>query len=429
MTRQGSRTGKDEIHVPESGQPRIVIVGGGFAGLNLLKKLKGLPVQVVLIDRNNYHQFTPLLYQVATSGIEPDSIAFPFRKLFEHYPNVLFRMGDATGLDPGDNRLDTSIGPIHYDTLVLAHGSATSYFGNEGLRDSGNGLKSVPDALGIRNNLLRNLEKATVTPDPEEKVALCNIAIVGGGPTGVEMAGALAEFRKYILPKDYPDLDNVASKIYLIEGNDRLLNAMPESLSDKTLKYLRNMDVEVILGRRVQSGDGRKLTLDDGSTLNSANFLWTAGVMGMQIEGMPGDVVNKQGRISVDEFGRVAGLTNVFVIGDLAVVKSAAYPSGHPMVAQAAIQQGKALAGNLKKLMKNQPMVPFRYKDKGSLVTIGRKKAVAQIRTRQFGGFFAWVIWTFVHLFGIAGIRNKLMVALDWIWNYLTYDKGDRVII
>ncbi|MCF6332612.1 MAG: NAD(P)/FAD-dependent oxidoreductase [Draconibacterium sp.] len=417
------------ICVPESELPTVVVVGGGFAGLNLIKKLKDLPVQVVLIDKNNFHQFLPLLYQVATSGIEPDSIVFPFRKLFKKYRNVIFRMTEATSIDTSSNTLYTTIGTINYSYLVLANGSDTNFFGNEGFELFGTGLKTITDALDIRSRLLQNLEKAAITCIEDEKRRFSNVTIVGGGATGVEIAGALAEFKRYILPTDYPELKNIGMKIFLIEAADRLLQGMPEKLSDKTLEYLSHMKVDVKLNTKVNFFDGSKVILDNGETLDTSNFIWTAGVKGVSVKGLPSDSIGRQNRILVDEFSRVYSLHNVFAIGDNALLKTPEYPNGYPMVAQPAIQQGKLLANNLMNIIRKQALVPFKYNDKGSMATIGKKKAVAWINKLEFSGFFAWLIWSFIHLMSIVGVRNKVLIFINWFWSYFTFDKGDRVII
>lgn len=417
------------ICVPETELPTIVIVGGGFAGLNLVKKLKDLPVQVVLIDKNNFHQFLPLLYQVATSGIEPDSIVFPFRKLFKNYLNVIFRMAEATSIDTAKNILNTTIGTINYNYLVLANGSDTNFFGNKSFERSGNGLKTVTDALDIRSRLLQNLEKAAITCLEEEKKRFSNVTIVGGGATGVEIAGALAEFKRYILPADYPELKNIEMKIFLIEATDRLLQGMPEKLSEKTLEYLTSMKVDVKLNTKVNSFNGSKVFIGNGETLDTSNFIWTAGVKGASLNGLPTDSIGRQNRILVDEFSRIHSLHNVFAIGDNALLKTPEYPNGYPMVAQPAIQQGKLLAKNLMNIIHNKALEPFRYNDKGSMATIGRKKAVVSINNLQFGGFFAWMIWSFIHLISIIGVRNKVLIFVNWFWSYFTFDRGDRVII
>jgi len=420
---------KGHICVPDSSVPRIVVVGGGFAGLNLVKALKNMPIQVVLIDKNNFHQFLPLLYQVDTSGTEPDSIVFPFRKIFEKYENVIYRMAEVTGIDTDNSRVDTSIGYIDYNYLVVAGGSINNFFGNGGYKRFGLGLKSVTDALDIRSKLLQNLEKAAITCIQEERELLSSVAIVGGGPAGVEMAGALAEFKRYIFRKDYPELKNVEMKIYLLEGTDRLLSGMPETLSIKTLDYLTKMKVDVLLNTQVSSYNGKTITLSTGKTLETAAFIWTAGVKGAVIKGIPPSAINKQSRIVVDEFNRVQSMDNVFAIGDIAMMTTAIYPNGHPMIAQPAIQQGKNLAGNILRLIRKEPLVAFNYHDKGTLAAVGKKKAVASIYGQEFSGFFAWFIWSAVHLISIMGVRNKLVIAVNWMWSYFTYDKGDRVII
>lgn len=417
------------ICIPESGLPRVVIVGGGFAGLNLIKKLKDVPVQVVLIDKNNFHQFLPLLYQVATSGIEPDSVVFPFRKLFKKYRNVIYRMAEATSVDAANNTLHTTIGTINYNYLVLANGSDTNFFGNENFERFGIGLNTVTDALDIRSRLLQNLEKATITCLEDEKRRLSNVTIVGGGATGVEIAGALAEFKRYILSNDYPELKNVEMKIFIIESAGRLLKGMPEKLSEKTFEYLQDMKVDVKLNTKVNSYDGSKVVLDNGETLETSNFIWTAGVKGASVKGLPTDSMGNQNRILVDEFNRIISLDNIFAIGDNALLQTQDYPNGYPMVAQPAIQQGKLLAKNIMNIIHNKALEPFKYKDKGSMATIGRKKAVAWINKLEFSGFFAWFIWSFIHLVSIIGVRNKVLIFINWVWSYFTFDKGDRVII
>lgn len=415
--------------IPDSNNPRVVVVGGGFAGLNFIKELRKYQVQIVLIDKNNFHQFLPLLYQVAVCGIEPDNIVFPFRKLFKTYSNVIFRMADVTDIRTSNNELLSSIGSIKYDYLVIASGVEPNYFGKNGFRDHGLGLNAVTDALDIRSKLLQNLEKAASSCIWEDKESLCNIAIVGGGPAGVEMAGALAEFRRYILPKDYPELRDIEMNIYLLEGGPHIMPWMPQKLYEKTQRYLDDLKVKTLANNKVLEYDGRKISLSHHEPLFASLFIWTAGVKGVQIKGLPPEIITKQNRIKVDPYNRVQALNNVFAIGNIAFMQTDVYPYGHPMVAQAAIQQGKTLAGNLKKLIENRPLESFIYHDKGSMATIGKKKAVARIGSLSFSGFFAWLIWSGVHLMGIVGARNKVLIAIDWLWNYFTYDKGDRVII
>ncbi len=418
-----------QICVPATKLPRIIIVGGGFAGMKLVKSLKDHPVQLVLFDKNNYHQFIPLLYQVATSGIAPDSIVFPFRKIFRKYKNLVYRMAEVTQVQPKKNTITTSIGEISYDYLVLATGSTTNYFGNKDIERFGIGLKSVTDALDIRSYLLQNLEDAALKCIERDKIALGSIMIVGGGPAGVEMAGALAEFKKYILPRDYPELKNTPVKIILCEGTGRLLQSMPEKLSDKTHRYLTNLGVDIRLNTMVKKYNRDLVEFANGETIRVSALIWTAGVMGKLVNGFGKESISPQQRIFVNEFNKVEVLDHVFAIGDIAFMQTDGFPVGHPMVAQVAIQQGKNLASNILRTINKKPLRKFRYIDKGSMATIGRRKAVAYINHIPVWGFTAWFLWSFIHLMGIIGVRNKVLVGLNWLWSYFTYDKGDRVII
>ena len=417
------------ICVPATDLPRIVIVGGGFAGLNLVKKLKNKPIQVVLFDKNNYHQFIPLLYQVATSGIAPDSIVFPYRKMFRKYKNLVYRMAEVTKVNSEKNTISTSIGEISYDFLIIATGSATNYFGNKGIERFGIGLKSVTDALDIRSHLLQNLEEAVLRCIGRDKEALGSVMIVGGGPAGVEMAGALAEFKRYVLPRDYPELKQTPVRIILVEGTGRLLQWMPEKLSDKTCRYLIDMGVDIKLNTLVKNYNRELVEFANGETLRVSALIWTAGVKGELLKGFGNERISPQHRIHIDEFNRVRGLEKVFAIGDIAFMQNDEYPNGHPMVAQVAIQQGKNLAANLLCTIWHKPWRKFKYIDKGSMATIGKKKAVAYINHISVWGFPAWFLWSFVHLMAIIGVRNKILVGLNWLYSYFTYDKGDRVII
>jgi len=420
---------KGRICVPATDMPRVVVVGGGFAGLQLLKRLKTKPVQVVLLDKNNYHQFIPLLYQVATSGIEPDNIVFPFRKMFRKYKNMVYRMAEVTKVNREKNTISTSIGEISYDFLVIATGSSTNYFGKKDIEKSSIGLKSLTDALDMRSHLLQNLEEAAIRCLGEDKEALSSVMIVGGGPAGVEMAGALAEFKRYILPRDYPELKQTRVNIILAEGTSRLLPWMPEKLSDKTYHYLKNMGVDIKLNTFVKNYNSDLVEFDNGESLRASALVWTAGVKGELFQGLGKESITPQNRILVDEFNRISGLNNVFAIGDIAFMQTAVYPSGHPMVAQVAIQQGKTLADNILFSLGQKPLQKFTYKDKGSMATIGKKKAVAIINRISVWGFPAWILWSFVHLMGIIGVRNKILIGLNWLWSYFTYDKGDRIIL
>lgn len=417
------------ICVPDTNLPRIVVIGGGFAGLSFIKLLKNKPVQIILIDKDNYHQFTPLLYQVATSSIEPDSIVFPFRKMYRNYNNVVYRMAEVIKIRTKLKRVETNIGSVIYDYLVIAAGSVTNFFGNESIAKYGFSLKSVTDALDIRSFLLQNLEKSAITCNDKERKALSSIVIVGGGPAGVEMAGALAEFTKYVIPKDYPELRNTNIKIYLVETASKLLQEMPEKLSDKSLFYLKNMNVDVLLGTAVENYNGEIVELSDGNLIYASALIWTAGIKGKVPVGINYNMVNSQNRVIVDKINRCVGFNNLFAVGDIAIMKTKKYPNGHPMVAQVAIQQGRNLATNMLSIINYNPTRDFEYKDKGSMATIGRKKAVAKIKNQQFSGFRAWFLWSFVHLMSIIGVRNKLLIAINWMWSYFTYDKGDRVII
>jgi NADH dehydrogenase len=419
----------DKIRLPETSLPRIVIIGGGFAGINFAKKLKNKPVQVVLIDRNNFHQFQPLFYQVATSGIEPDSIVFPLRKLFKKHENLFFRMAEVQKIATEDKTIHTDIGSIDYDYLVMATGSDTNFFGLEDVQKNSFGMKSIQEALDIRSLILQRFELAVVTSDQKERDALTNFAVVGGGPAGVETIGAIAEFKKYILPKDYPDLDASIMSIYLIEAGDQLLKGMSDKSSEKSLRYLKDLGVEVHLNSVVQSYDGLQLSTDKGDSFKARSVIWTAGVKGNAIDGIAKDQITKGSRILVDEFNKIKSYDDIYAIGDIAAMISDEYPGGHPMVAQVAIQQGRLLAKNIMSHLNNQPQKEFSYKDKGSLATVGKRKAVADIGKFRFGGYIAWLLWSIVHLISISGFKNKIIVGINWGWSYFTYEKGNRLII
>ncbi len=416
-------------HIPDTDQPRLVIVGGGFAGLKLAKELADSNFQIVLIDKYNYHQFQPLLYQVATAGLEPSAISFPLRKTFHGLPNMHFRMANLERVDPESNTIYTDIGKLRYDYLVLAMGARTNYFGNENLRRHALSMKSVSEAIALRNTILANFEAAMNEKDPERVARLLNVVIVGGGPTGVELAGALAEMKKFILPKDYPELDFSRMHIYLLEASDRLLNGYSEKSSQKALEYLTELGVEVRLKAFVKDYDGQRVLLADGTTLDTETLIWAAGVKCNPVPGLPDHVYGKANRLLVDEYNRLQGFENIFVIGDQALMKTKDYPEGHPQVATVAIQQAKHLAKNLLRLQQGKPLKPFRYRNKGALATIGRNRAVADLPGFHFHGFFAWVLWLFVHLMEILGVKNKLIVFINWAWSYFTYDQSLRVLI
>lgn len=419
----------DEICLPDTNLPRVVIIGGGFAGLALVEKLKHKEVQVVLFDKNNFHQFQPLFYQVATSALEPDSIVFPFRKQINGYKNVLFRLAEVEEIQPSTNTIITNKGSVHFDYLVLATGTTTNFFGMDNVESHSLGMKDIRDSLNIRHMMLQNLEQAAITCDDKERDALTNFVIVGGGPAGVEMAGALAEFCKYILPKDYPEYPSSIMNIYLIEAIDELLSTMSEKASTKTLKYLKDLDVKVLFNESVSDYDGSIVTTKSGKTILAKNLIWTAGVKGQFPKGIDEKHVVRGNRLKTDSFLMVEGYDNILAIGDIAAVITEETPKGHPQVAQTAIQQGKYLGNILLKIIKNEGVNPFEYKDKGSLATVGKRRAVADLGKFKFAGYFAWLLWSIVHLLSISGFRNRLMVGFNWAVSYFTYEKSNRLII
>lgn len=425
-------TGLDElsIFIPESSKPRVVIIGGGFAGIKLAKGLTQKHFQTVMLDRHNYHTFQPLLYQVATAGLEPDSIAGPLRKTLDDQEDFYFRMAKVTRINPAAKTISTLVGDLSYDYLVLATGTLTNFFGNDGLRDLSFPIKQIPQALDLRSHMLQNFEKAVMTKRNESEMeGLMNFVIVGGGPTGVEVAGALSELKRNVLPDDYPELDFSKMHIYLVEGLDRLLNGMTVKSGEKAVKYLKKFGVEILLGKIVKTYDGKTVFFDDGTTINSDTLIWAAGVKGNVLEGLDSTSVER-GRFIVNEFNEIKGYQDIFAIGDVAAMITEKNPKGHPQLAPVAIQQGRRLAKNLIRREKGKKMKPFSYRDKGSMATIGRNKAVVDLPTgQQFGGFVAWLIWMFIHLVSIIGFRNKLVVLSNWVWNYFTYDRGIRLII
>jgi NADH dehydrogenase len=416
-------------NIPDSNLKRIIIVGGGFGGLKLARTLAGDNFQVVLIDKINYHQFQPLFYQVATAGLEPSTISFPFRKIFQKTKNICIRVAHVTAVDPDQNCIHSDIGTIGYDFLVLAIGADTNYFGNQRLMDHALPMKSVTEALAIRNRVLENYEEALSTENEESRKALMSIVVVGGGPTGVELSGTLAEMKKYILPKDFPELDFKEMKIYLLEASPRLLNGMSDKAGKKSRSYLEELGVEVMPGTSVKDYDGEQVFLENGAPIKSRILIWAAGVKGNTMKGIPPACIVKGNRIKVDRMNRMEGSQNIFAIGDIASMSEDAWPNGHPQVAQVAIQQAANLAGNFKLLAKNASPVPFHYKDLGSMATVGRNKAVADLPFMKFQGFIAWVFWMFVHLMSIVGVKNRLFIFINWAWSYMTYDQSLRLII
>ncbi|MCW3085227.1 MAG: NAD(P)/FAD-dependent oxidoreductase [Bacteroidetes bacterium] len=418
-----------KANITETSQKRIVIVGGGFGGLKIARELSNTDYQIVLIDKNNYHQFQPLFYQVATAGLEPSAIAFPFRKIFQKSKNVHIRVAEVSKIVAEQNCIETSIGIINYDQLVIAIGADTNFFGNTQMMENAIPMKSVGEALALRNTILQNYEDALITEDPEQRKGLMNIVVVGGGPTGVEVSGTLAEMKKIVLPKDYPELDFKMMQVHLLEGSSKVLNGMSDAASKKAKIYLEKLGVEVMLNARVKIYDGKNVFMEDGSSIRTDTLVWAAGVTGNKIEGLNPAAIARANRIKVDRYNKVEGYNNIYAIGDIAWMTEEKYPNGHPQVAQVAIQEGDLLAKNLKNQLLGKPLKPFHYKDLGSMATVGRNKAVADLPRIKFQGFFAWLVWMFVHLMSIVGIKNKLIIFINWVWNYVTYDQSLRLII
>lgn len=425
-----SNTSTARTRIADLGKPRIIIIGGGFGGLEVAKGLKKAKAQVVLFDRYNYHTFQPLLYQVASSGLDTSSIVFPFRKRFAKQPDFFFRMGEVISIKPEENYIETSIGGIKYDYLVIANGATTNYYGLKDVEENAIPMKSIIDAIQLRNKVIRNMEMALLTDDDELMNSLMDYVIVGGGPTGVELAGALAELKRHVFPKDYKELEFTHMDVHLVEAGPRLLNGMSKKASEKALEYLQNMGVKVHLNCAVKSYNGYEVILNTGEKLISRTMVWAAGVKGKPIEGLNENALTRSGRIRVDQFNKVVGHENIFAIGDAAIMEGdEKYPAGHPMMAPPAIQQGRLLAKNLKRLLAKKEMKPFSYFDKGSMATIGRNRAVVDIKGFKFQGIFAWFVWMFVHLMYIIGFRNKFFVMFTWFVSYFSYDKSNRLII
>lgn len=418
-----------EINIPDTNKPRIVVVGAGFAGLILAKKLSSADFQVVLIDRHNYHTFQPLLYQVATGGLEAGSIAHPLRKFIKSRPQIILRMAEVTQLDAEQKTIFTSIGSFKYDILILATGSKTNFFGQKQLPKFAMDMKTVPQALDLRSMILQHFEEALLATDMKLRDELTTFVVVGGGPTGVETAGALGELKKHVLPNDYPELDIRRMQIHLIEAGPRLLAGMSDKASSKTIDFLKELDVNIWLNSPVDEYDGHTVQFAGGKQLAAATLIWSAGVIGATPGGLDATHIGRGGRLSVNAFNEVQGLPGFYAVGDVALMATEGYPNGHPMVAPVAIQQARLLAINLKRQLAGQAMKPFKYFNKGSMATIGRNRAVVDIGKVRFQGFFAWFVWMFVHLMSIVGFRNKMVVFVDWLWNYVSYDRALRLII
>lgn len=417
------------LNIPKTDRKRVVITGCGFAGLTLAKKLRNSGYQVVIIDKHNYHQFPPLFYQVASTGLEPASILFPIRKIFQNYKDYYIRKAEVKMIDPERNQITTNIGDIEYDYLVLAHGATNSFFGSAEMEKNSSGMKTIAEVLELRNSVLLNFENAITAPTPEERDRYLNIVIVGGGPSGVEIAGALSEMNHHVVPKDYPELSDLKAKIFLIEAADRVLNMMSLKSSQKAREFLEKSGVKVLTDTKVTGSDSENVFITPGEKISTSLILWTAGIKGNRIDGLKPDSYTKNGRIIIDSRIRVKGYKNIFAAGDISFLAAEKYPNGHPQVAQVAIQQAKLLARNLITELKNKPPVDFKYRDLGTMATVGRNLAVVELPYIHFHGMFAWFVWMFIHLMGIVGVRNKLMIFINWAWKYFHYDQSLRLIL
>lgn len=419
-----------KANIEHTDKKRVVIVGGGLGGLELAFKLVGSDFQVVLVDKNNYHQFPPLIYQVASAGLEPSSISFPFRRLFQGQKDFFFRMAEVKAVDAAGKKIATSVGDIHYDYLVLAAGARTNFFGNKEIEAATLPMKSVSEAMRLRNTILRNLEKAETEEDPVRRQALMNIVVVGGGASGVEIAGAVAEMKKNILARDYPDLDASQMHIYLVNAGKRLLAAMDPVSSARAERDLKELHVHIRQPQFATEYRDGILKTSAGLEIPARTVIWVSGICANTIEGLPAESIGHAGRILTDRFCRVKGVQDVFAIGDQSLIEGDEdYPLGHPQLAQVAMQQAKTVAENLKAAQKGLAGKPFKYRNLGVMATIGRNHAVAEIGGRKFGGFAAWVLWLVVHLRSILGVKNKAFILLNWVWNYLNYKQSLRLIL
>lgn len=418
------------MNIPNTDLPRIVVIGGGFAGISFIKQLKNQKVQIVLFDRHNYHSFQPLLYQVSTAGLEPDSIAYPLRKVFRGYSDFHFRMAEVEHINTKENIISTSIGSLPYDYLVIATGTRTNFFGNDSIAKYSMPMKTVPQALNIRSLILQNIEAADMATDKAKRRQLLTFVIAGAGPTGVELAGALAEFRRGILENDYPEIDEEEMEVYLIEGQDRVLPPMSEKASFKAQKFLEKLGVKILLETFINEYDGDTVFTNDDKQIPTSTFIWAAGVTGAPINGIKADaLVERIQRYKVDRYNKIIGYENIYALGDIALMETEKFPKGHPQVAQPAIQQGKLLGENFRKLLKGKKLSLFEYNDKGTMATVGRNKAVVDMGKLRFGGPIAWFIWMFVHLWFLVGFRNRVVTFFNWTYNYINYDKAARLII
>ena len=419
-----------KANIERTDKKRIVIVGGGLGGLELAFKLVDDDYQVVLIDKNNYHQFPPLIYQVASGGLEPSSISFPFRRLFQGKKDFFFRMAKVESVNTDKKIINTTVGEIDYDYLVLAFGAKTNFFGNKDIEATTLPMKSVSEAMRLRNTILRNLELALTEEDPARKQALMNIVVVGGGASGVEIAGAVAEMKKNIIARDYPDLDSSQMHIYLVNAVDRLLSAMDPVSSKRAERDLKELHVHIRQPQFATEYKDGILKTSAGLEIPTQTVIWVSGICANTVEGFPAESIGHAGRFLTDRFCRVKGVKDVYAIGDVSLVEGdEEYPLGHPQLAQVAMQQAKTVAKNFKAMSKGKELKPFKYKNLGVMATIGRNHAVAEISGKKFGGFPAWALWLVVHLRSILGVKNKTFILLNWVWNYINYKQSLRLIL
>ena len=419
-----------KANIEHTDKKRIVIVGGGLGGLELAFKLVDDDYQVVLIDKNNYHQFPPLIYQVASGGLEPSSISFPFRRLFQGKKDFFFRMAKVESVNTDKKIINTTVGEIDYDYLVMAFGAKTNFFGNKDIKATTLPMKSVSEAMRLRNTILRNLELALTEEDPARKQALMNIVVVGGGASGVEIAGAVAEMKKNIIARDYPDLDSSQMHIYLVNAVDRLLSAMDPVSSKRAERDLKELHVHIRQPQFATEYKDGILKTSAGLEIPTQTVIWVSGICANTVEGFPAESIGHAGRLLTDRFCRVKGVKDVYAIGDVSLVEGdEEYPLGHPQLAQVAMQQAKTVAKNFKAMSKGKELKPFKYKNLGVMATIGRNHAVAEISGKKFGGFPAWALWLVVHLRSILGVKNKTFILLNWVWNYINYKQSLRLIL
>ena len=407
---------------------KIVILGAGFAGLQVARRIKGTDCEITLIDQYNFHQFQPLFYQVATARLEPSAISFPLRKVFQRKQNVHIRIAKVERVDTAKQQVITDEGTFDYEYLIIATGCSSNFFGNKNIERYAYPMKSTTDAITIRNRILLNFEDA-LKATPEELGEIMNIAVVGGGPTGVEMAGAIAEMKKYVLPRDYPDMDFSSLNIYLLEGGANTLAAMSKPSQQKSQEYLEKMGVKVWLNALADDYDGKQIKLKDGRRIDSRTMIWAAGVAGNVPHGIPKELIVRGNRIKVDIYNRVEGISNIFAIGDVSYMENKDFPKGHAQLANVAINQAKNLAGNIKRLIKNEPLKEFKYKNPGTMATVGKRKAVVDLPFLSFQGFFAWLTWMFLHLMLILSVKSKLTIFINWAISYFTNDTTLRLIL